>query len=342
MRRNTQRLMLAVVIPTVLALLPALADAQGRPQGGGGGARPSGGGAVPSGGQSAGARPPAGGAGHPGGQPQGGHYGGPPPRGGYYGGRGYVGGYYGYYGYYGYPYWGLGWGWGWGYPYAYGPWGYPYWGGYYDPSPEVRLEIKPKEAQVYVDGYFAGVVDDFDGTFQRLRMRPGNHELTLYLKGYRTVTQNIHLGNGQDSKIKYLMEPLGPGEANEPPPQPKNPPEEDVDAQPGMPPRQAQAPRPPVGQPSGEEGGVQLGQGFGALVIRVQPSGAEVLVDGERWQGPEGAERLVIQVSEGSHRVEVRKEGFVPFSTTVQVRRGDTAPLNVSLPPRGESPETLR
>ena len=81
---------------------------------------------------------------------------------------------------------------------------------------------------------------------------------------------------------------------------------------------------------------MEIGQGFGALVIRVQPSGAEILVDGERWQGPEGSERLVIQVAEGSHRVEVRKEGFVPFSTTVQVRRGETAPLNVSLPPRGE------
>jgi hypothetical protein len=48
----------------------------------------------------------------------------------------------------------------------------------------------------------------------------------------------------------------------------------------------------------------------------------------------EASERLIVQVSEGSHRVEIRKDGFAPFTTTVQVHRGETMPLNVSLPPR--------
>ncbi len=323
MRRTLRVFMLTMMVTMALALLPAMADAQQR----GGGGRPPGGG-PPAGGQppSAGARPPGGGGGHPGGPV------GRPPA--HYGGRAYVGGYYG--GYYGYPYWGFGWGW--GYPYWYGgPWGYPgYWGGYYDPTPELRLEVKPKETQVYVDGYYAGVVDDFDGTFQRLRVRPGNHELTLYLQGYKTVTQKLHLGRDQDSKIKFQMQPLAAGESNEPPPQPTAPPDTETDVQ-AMPPQQGQRQAPAPRRPAAvEESPAEFGQGFGALVVRVQPSGAEVLVDGERWQGPEGSERLVIQVSEGSHRVEVRKEGFMPFTTTVQVRRGETAPLNVSLPPRGE------
>jgi hypothetical protein len=324
MRRTMPKLMLAVVIPTVLALLllPAVADAQrggGRGGGGGGG----GGGAT--------ARPPSGGGAPPAaGHPPAGRPGGPvghPPA--YYG-RAYYGGYYGWYGY---PYWGFGWGWGW--PYGYGGWGYPYpYGGYYDPTPEIRLEVKPKQAQVYVDGYYAGVVDDFDGTFQRLRLRAGTHELTLYLEGYRTVRQNIHVGQGQDSKIKFQMQPLPAGEQNEPPPQPTNPPanDEEMGTPIGPPPRQ------PAGRAEGEPGGVGVvvAQGFGTLVIRVQPSGADVLVDGERWQGPEGSERLMIQLSTGSHRIEVRKDGYAPFSTTIQVRSGETAPLNVSLPPRGE------
>jgi hypothetical protein len=95
------------------------------------------------------------------------------------------------------------------------------------------------------------------------------------------------------------------------------------------PPAQPAAPPPPDNQ-------VEQGQGFGSLVIRVQPAGADVVIDGERWQGPEGSERLVVQVSEGSHRVEVRKDGYVPFSTTVKVRNGETAPVNVSLPPKGQ------
>jgi hypothetical protein len=69
----------------------------------------------------------------------------------------------------------------------------------------------------------------------------------------------------------------------------------------------------------------------GTLSIRVQPAGAEILIDGERWDGPSGDERLIVQVGEGRHRVEVRKEGYEPFTTEIDVRRGGTAPVNVSL-----------
>src|SRR5262245_45560319 len=82
-------------------------------------------------------------------------------------------------GYYARPYWygaGL-------YPYWYGPFwpgGYPYYYPYYsyDPTSALKLEVTPKDAEVYVDGYYAGIVDDFDGAFQRLHVLPGNHELT--------------------------------------------------------------------------------------------------------------------------------------------------------------------
>jgi hypothetical protein len=67
----------------------------------------------------------------------------------------------------------------------YDPWFYdaqwgvypPYrYGGYrLDPGAAIRIEVKPKQAEVYVDGYYAGIVDDFDGTFQRLRIEPGEH-----------------------------------------------------------------------------------------------------------------------------------------------------------------------
>src|SRR6185312_3885852 len=36
----------------------------------------------------------------------------------------------------------------------------------------VRIEVSPNDAEVYVDGYYAGIVDDFDGVFQRLRVTP--------------------------------------------------------------------------------------------------------------------------------------------------------------------------
>ncbi len=69
------------------------------------------------------------------------------------------------------------------------------------------------------------------------------------------------------------------------------------------------------------------------LAIRVQPSGADVMIDGDRWQGPEGEERLLVQVAEGSHRIEVHKNGYRRFSTDIQARGGETVPLNVALTP---------
>ena len=70
---------------------------------------------------------------------------------------------------------------------------------------------------------------------------------------------------------------------------------------------------------------------FGTLALRVQPADAEVLIDGERWDSPDGGSRLLVQLAEGNHRVEVRKQGFRPYSSTVTVRRGATETLNVSL-----------
>jgi hypothetical protein len=79
-----------------------------------------------------------------------------------------------------YPWWGPG-----AYSYPYFP--------VYDDSARVRLSVTPKEAAVYVDGYYAGIVDDFDGVFQSLPLSPGGHEIAVYLEGYRTVHQSLYL-----------------------------------------------------------------------------------------------------------------------------------------------------
>jgi hypothetical protein len=60
-----------------------------------------------------------------------------------------------------------------------------------------------------------------------------------------------------------------------------------------------------------------------------------VLIDGEAWLGSDQDERLLVNVPAGSHRVEVRKQGHESFSTEVEVRPGETTPINVSLPPQG-------
>jgi hypothetical protein len=232
---------------------------------------------------------------------------------------------------YGYPY-GYAW-----YPYQFGP--YPPYRGYYrlDPGSAVRLEVTPKEAEVYVDGYYAGVVDDYDGVFQRLPIEPGNHEITMSRDGYRTVHQTVYVAPRSTLKIKYKMEPLAAGEIAEPRPTPPNPPPgpQQNPNQPGSPPLPApgpvgrSVPPPPPPNQRGSRG--PDASAYGTLSIRVQPGGATVLIDGERWDGPQGQDRLIVEVPEGDRRVEIQRDGFEPYSAAVTVRRGETTPLNVSL-----------
>jgi hypothetical protein len=208
---------------------------------------------------------------------------------------------------------------------------YPSYYGYRMAPPDstLRIEVMPKEAAVYVDGYFAGVVDEFDGVFQRLHVLPGEREIAIYLDGYRTHREKLYLSPRSSRKISALLDRLPAGETTEPPPAP-------VDL-PGV----AAGPIPEglgtrgPGPFRGRRGPGGPGARAGSLTVQVRPAGAEVLIDGERWTTSAADERLVVQVAEGRHRIEVRKDGYVPFVTDVHVWPGELTPVNVSLTPAG-------
>ena len=225
---------------------------------------------------------------------------------------------------YGYPY-------GWYPPYSYG-YGYAY-GGY----SSLRVQVEPKETEVFIDGYWAGTVDDFDGFFQRMHLEPGEHEIELYLQGHRTERQKIYLQPNATFRIRHEMVALGPGETPEPRPVPPagSQPRGRYDAL-GRPERERQEPRErerpePRERERPERPEPPERESFGTLAIRVQPGEAEVIVDGETWEGADASNRLVIQLPDGEHRIEVRRSGFSSYSSTVRIRRGETTTLNVSL-----------
>jgi hypothetical protein len=208
---------------------------------------------------------------------------------------------------------------------------YPYGAYWYGPESDLRIDVTPKEAAVYVDGYFAGTVDDFDGTFQRLHVMPGEHEIVIYLEGYRSIRERLYLSPNATRKIVGTLARLAPGEPPEPAPQPIEPPGPPSGSPAGRGvPRQGLPPLPPDPVP-GAAARPRDVQGA-TLIIQAQPADADVLIDGERWRGPGGDDRLVVQVTGGRHRIEVRKEGYEPFTTEVDVRGGESVPLNVSLP----------
>jgi len=221
-------------------------------------------------------------------------------------------------------------------PFWYGWYGYQYPVAYpvYDNASSLRIQVEPRQTEVYVDGYYAGTVDDFDGFFQRLHVSSGQHEIELYLDGYRVVKQQIYLQPGATFKIHYKMEKLQAGDVAEerptPPPVPANaePPEQAPPPPPPPPARQRSGARPESAPPAPPA--PPADSAFGSMVVQVQPNDAEILVDGESWQSAGGA-RLVLQLPPGDHRIEVRKNSFETFRTTVRIRRGETTPINVSL-----------
>jgi len=200
---------------------------------------------------------------------------------------------------------------------------YPYW--YfpiYDHRAEVRLLVKPEDAAVYVDGFYSGIVDDFNGVFQGLPLPPGGHEITLYLEGYRTVRRNLYLRPASTLKLRETMERLPAGETSEPPSvaPPVPPPPEGTFTPPVTPPRA----RPPAPATPPEA------VGFGTLSLRIRPANASVIIDGERWMSSDEGQ-YTIQIAAGTHHVEVSAPGRDRFSTQIQVREGETVPLDVML-----------
>ena len=99
-----------------------------------------------------------------------------------------------------------------GYGY-YDPYAYPaapY--GYYNPIPGrpyggVRITGVPRDAQVFADGYYVGVVNDFDGIFQHLNLEAGPHHIEIVEPGLQPIAFDVIVRPGQT--ITYRAEIYG-------------------------------------------------------------------------------------------------------------------------------------
>ena len=66
-----------------------------------------------------------------------------------------------------------------------------------DESGAIRLKVKPSNASVYVDGYYVGVVDDFDGTFQHLNLEPGAHKIEIRAPNAPPIAFDVNVRPGE-------------------------------------------------------------------------------------------------------------------------------------------------
>lgn len=232
--------------------------------------------------------------------------------------------------------WSIGRPYGWNPRYGYGGYlygRYPYaYGGVYDGRASVRVQVPQRNTEVYVDGYYAGIVDDFDGIFQRLHVEPGEHEIALFLPDHQTVSQQVYLQPRSTFRIQETMEPLRPGDPPAVRPAPDDPTRVSDPRGRRQPARGGAIVERPITPPTEPR---EEAAGFGTLSLQVQPADAQVIVDGDSWERTGGVARLLLELTTGTHRVEIRRPGHVPFESSITIDAGDTTALNVSLSPDG-------
>ncbi len=105
-----------------------------------------------------------------------------------------------------------------GYP-GYGPPVYAGGGGQSEGYGGVRLKVKPSDAQVYVDGYFAGLVGDYDGAFQKLKLEVGPHHIEVRAVGFETLGFDVNTEYDQTVTFQGELKPAVPGQPGQSQPQ---------------------------------------------------------------------------------------------------------------------------
>lgn len=66
----------------------------------------------------------------------------------------------------------------------------------------VRLKVDPSHGEVFVDGLYRGVVDDFDGIFQRLKLEAGAHRLEIRAEGYAPLVFDVLVTPGETTTYR--------------------------------------------------------------------------------------------------------------------------------------------
>lgn len=72
---------------------------------------------------------------------------------------------------------------------------------------EVKLEVTPDRAAVFIDGGYVGSVREFSGMGRAMLVAPGKHQVKIGLAGYQDFTSEIELRPNQKMTIKTDLIP---------------------------------------------------------------------------------------------------------------------------------------
>lgn len=77
---------------------------------------------------------------------------------------------------------------------------------------QIKLDVKPNRAAVFVDGVYVGHIAEFEGVGRAMLVAPGKHKIMISLPGYQNFETEIDLVANQKSTIKTELVKGGPVE----------------------------------------------------------------------------------------------------------------------------------
>lgn len=69
------------------------------------------------------------------------------------------------------------------------------------------LDVSPGRTQIYLDGQYVGIVDQYDGWPSYLLLEQGTYELVFYLDGYRTLVRRVTVYPRTKLGVEDRLEP---------------------------------------------------------------------------------------------------------------------------------------
>ena len=90
----------------------------------------------------------------------------------------------------------------------YSPYAFGYYGGghhYGGPRGRVDFNVEPKESQVFVDGAYIGIADDYNGGFfgSTAVLTPGTHNVRIVAPDGRVKTAKIYVMPGKELNFNF-------------------------------------------------------------------------------------------------------------------------------------------
>jgi len=73
------------------------------------------------------------------------------------------------------------------------------------PTGGLQLDVEPRSARVYVDGAYAGTVEEFSGYYKHLTLSAGPHRIDILASGYDPLTIDLAVIPGQTRSYRASL-----------------------------------------------------------------------------------------------------------------------------------------